>query len=73
MFLTGCRPSSEIVQLKKDIDLKEKFITIRNVKTGRRKKKPFYQFPLYPELLDLVKNILKDSLEKKTFSHVRYG
>lgn len=65
MLLTGCRPSSAIVQLKKDIDLKEKFITIRNVKTGHRKKKPFYQFPLYPELLDLVKDILKDSPKKE--------
>jgi integrase len=56
MLLTGCRPSSAIVQLKEDIDFKQKVITIRNVKAGKRKKKPFYKYPLYPELMDLLKN-----------------
>jgi integrase len=54
MFLTGCRPSSAMVQLKEDIDFKRKIIRIRNVKSGKKKKKEFYQFPLYPELENLL-------------------
>lgn len=54
MLLTGCRPSSAIVQLKEDIDFKRKKITIRNVKAGERKNKNFYQFPLYNELAKLM-------------------
>jgi integrase len=54
MLLTGVRPSSAIVQLKEDIDFKRKYITINNVKTGARKGKKFYRFPLYPELERLL-------------------
>lgn len=54
MFLTGCRPSSAMVQLKEDIDFKRKILRIKNVKTGKKKKKEFYQFPLYPELEKLL-------------------
>ncbi|MBU0475287.1 MAG: tyrosine-type recombinase/integrase [Bacteroidetes bacterium] len=50
MLLTGCRPSSAIEQLKEDIDFLSKQITINNIKTGARKGKKFYRFPLYPEL-----------------------
>lgn len=59
MLLTGCRPSSAIVQLKENIFFKEKKIKIQNVKTGRRKKKPFYWFPLYKELFRLVCDEMK--------------
>ncbi len=58
MLLTGCRPSSAIVQLKNDIDLKRKIITIKNIKTGKRKKKNYYRFPLYNELGSLINEIL---------------
>lgn len=57
MLLTGCRPSSAIMQEKSDIDFKRKIITIRNVKTGEKKKKNFYRFPLYSELENLIKEM----------------
>lgn len=58
MLLTGCRPSSAIVQSKDDIDIKGKIITIKNIKTGKRKKKNYYRFPLYNELEMLIAEIL---------------
>lgn len=54
MLLTGCRPSSAIAQLKEDINYKRKIITIKNVKSGKRKKKEYYLFPLYNELKNLL-------------------
>lgn len=54
MLLTGCRPSSAIVQLKEKIDFKRKYISIQNVKTGARKGKQDYKFPLYNELYKLL-------------------
>lgn len=60
MLLTGCRPSSAIVQLKEDIDFKRKHITIRNIKAGKRKGKEFYKFPLYKELEKLLKEMKAD-------------
>jgi integrase len=53
MLLTGCRPSSAMVQLKEDIFIKRKVIRIRNVKSERKKKKA-YLFPLYSELKKLL-------------------
>jgi len=50
MLLTGCRPSSAMVQLKENIDFKKKQILIQNIKTGNKKGKPFYIFPIYKEL-----------------------
>lgn len=57
MLLTGCRPSSAMVQLKEDIDYKRKKILIQNVKTGKKKKKTHYIFPLYKELEKLLREI----------------
>lgn len=57
MLLTGCRPSSAIVQLKEDIDFKRKIINIQNVKTGSRKGQQSYKFPLYSELEKLLKEM----------------
>ncbi len=54
MTLTACRPSSAIMCRKEDIDFGLKQITIPNIKTGKRKKKPFYRFPLYAELERLL-------------------
>ncbi len=54
MLLTGCRPSSAILQRKEDINFKRKVIKIQNVKTGGRKGKPYYLFPLYKELEKLI-------------------
>jgi integrase len=54
LYLTGCRVSSAMVQLREDIDLKTKLIKIVNVKTGARKGNEYYQFPIYPELEDLL-------------------
>jgi integrase len=63
MLLTGCRPSSAIVQLKEEINYKNKTITIRNIKSGKRKGKELYRFPLYNELRKLLQeemNVNKD-------------
>ena len=54
LLLTGCRPSSAMVQLKEDINLKSKVITIQNIKTGKNKNKPKYKFPIYTELYKLL-------------------
>lgn len=54
LLLTGCRPSSAMVQLKEDIDLKRKVIKIKNVKTGKTKGKNYYLFPIYKELGNLL-------------------
>lgn len=57
LLLTGCRPSSAMVQLKEDIDFKKKIIKIQNVKTGQRKGDQYYKFPLYKELEQLLKEM----------------
>lgn len=57
MLLTGCRPSSAMVQLKEDIDLKRKVIKIKNVKTGKKKNKEYFQFPIYKELKLLLEEM----------------
>lgn len=56
MFLTGCRPSSAVVQLKEEINFKRKEISIHNVKAGGKQssKKTHYAFPLYNELYNLL-------------------
>lgn len=56
LFLTGCRVSSAMVQLKENIDFNEKVIKIQNVKSGRRKGREMYLFPLYGELESLLRN-----------------
>ncbi|MBN8545826.1 MAG: site-specific integrase [Ignavibacteria bacterium] len=55
LFLTGCRVSSAMVQLKENIDFNEKVIKIQNVKSGRRKGREIYLFPLYGELEFLLR------------------
>jgi integrase len=59
LFLTGCRVSSAMEQLKEDIDFEGKSIRIMNVKTGQRKQKGYYLFPLYGELEYLLHNEMK--------------
>ena len=56
LLLTGCRPSSAMVQTIENIDFKKKIIKIENVKTGARKGKIYYKFPLYKELEKLILN-----------------
>jgi integrase/recombinase XerD len=68
MLLTGCRPSSAIMQAKEDIDFKRKVITIKNVKSGRRKGKEFYKFPLYKELEQLLRLMKADKGAGRLFS-----
>ncbi len=68
MLLTGCRPSSAIMQAKEEIDFKRKIITIKNVKSGRRKGKEFYKFPLYRELEQLLKLMNADKGTGRLFS-----
>ncbi len=57
LLLTGARPSSAMSQLKEDIDFKKKIISIPNIKTGKRKGKLKYKFPLYKELEKLIREI----------------
>lgn len=57
MLFTGCRPSSAIMQQKEDISFKQKRIMIRNVKTGKRKSKEFYPFPMYGLLRELLEEM----------------
>lgn len=61
LFLTGCRVSSAMEQMKEDIDFDSKVIRILNVKAGQRKQKGYYLFPLYGELEDLLRNEMKIS------------
>jgi integrase len=69
MLLTGCRPSSAMVQLKSDISFKRKIITIQNIKTGKNKGKLTYKFPLYPELEKLLKEMnVKDNDSGRLFN-----
>lgn len=68
LLLTGCRPSSAIMQMKKDIDFKRKVITINNIKSGRRKGKEFYKFPLYKELEQLLKLMKAEKGTGRLFS-----
>jgi len=67
LLLTGCRPSSAMVQLKEDINYKSKYITIQNVKTGRRKNKLSYKFPLFAELEKLLKSIISNEQQGRLF------
>lgn len=55
--LTGCRPSSAMVQRIDKIDKENNVIYIENVKTNLQKSSPYYQFPLYPELAELIDQI----------------
>lgn len=57
MLLTGCRPSSAIVQTAENIDYNNNVIRIVNVKTGKRKGKDYYNFPLYSALRSLLLEI----------------
>lgn len=57
MLLTGCRPSSALVQPAENIDFNNNVIRIVNVKTGKRKGKDYYNFPLYSSLRTLLLEI----------------
>jgi len=59
MLLIGVRPSSALMQRKENIDYNRKQIIIENIKTGKRKGKSFYKFPLYKELEYLLKEEMK--------------
>lgn len=61
MLLTGCRPSTAIVQTKDNIDMGAGIITLENVKTGRVKLKNFYPFPIHAQLAALLNEIGVDS------------
>lgn len=65
MLLTGCRPSSAVVQKRSDVFIDDKFMRIENVKTGERKGKRYYEFPIYPELEKLLKQIIESLPEKE--------
>ncbi len=59
LLMTGCRPSSALVQLKENIFMDKGFMKIKNVKAGKRKKdkKEYYNFPIFPELQKLLSDM----------------
>lgn len=57
LLLTGCRPSSAMVQTAENIDYNNNVIKIVNVKTGKRKGREYYNFPLYSSLRNLLQDI----------------
>lgn len=70
LFLTGCRVSSAMVQMREDIDFKTKTIRIVNVKTGARKNSEYYQFPIFPALDELLKEMgVEPGSNGRLFSH----
>ena len=73
MFLTGARPSSAVTQLRERIDLSNNLLEINNVKTGDRKGKQFYPFPIYKELKKLLLEMNVDTIKQgRLFDKVIY-
>jgi integrase len=58
MLLTGCRPSTVMVQKRSDIDMKRNIMKMTNVKA--RKLSKTYLFPIYTELRIFLKNLLAE-------------
>lgn len=52
--LTGCRPSSAVVQQLSNIDLDNNILHIQNVKTGHLKAAATYPFPITEELNNIL-------------------
>lgn len=75
MLLTGCRPSSAVVQLREDIDqLSDGFMEIQDVKTGDLKQNPRYIFPIYDELKNLLEQIgFKRGQTGRLFPQYKYS
>lgn len=75
LLLTGCRPSSALVQKRSMIFFDHKYMLIRNVKA--RKKKKNYSFPLYRSLEELVIEIIAAHPDKKQddvlFNYIVYN
>lgn len=73
LLLSMCRISTAATQSRDDINFKQKYIRMLNVKS-RRKKSQFYIFPLYNELENLVKRIIQRPIidnSNRLFSHFR--
>lgn len=69
-LLTACRPSSIVVQQKEWILPKDGYMKIRNVKA--RKKKKFFNFPLYPELKKFLTKNFDLSVPGRLFPQFHY-
>ncbi|MEW6041308.1 MAG: hypothetical protein AB1633_07285 [Elusimicrobiota bacterium] len=75
LLLTMARPSTALVQERSRIDFNRKIIEMMNVK-GARKKSPVYIYPLFQELEELVKRIMKRPIvdgSDRLFSHFKIG
>lgn len=73
MLLTGARPSSAVTQLRERIDLNNNLLEINNVKTGDRKGKQFYPFPIYKELRNLLLEMNVDTIRQgRLFDKIVY-
>jgi integrase len=75
LCLTGCRPSSAVVQLLSDIDFTNNIIFIQNVKTGHLKNTRAYSFPLYNKLADVLQPYIKTlpPVTTRLFPQFRYA
>lgn len=75
LLLTMTRPSTALVQERSKIDFNRKFIEMLNVK-GTRKKSPYFIYPLFRELEELIKQIMKRPIvdnSNRLFSHFKIG
>lgn len=50
MALTGCRPSTAIMQARENIDFAEGLLKMENVKVSKKRQRSFYYFPLHAGL-----------------------
>jgi integrase len=50
MVLTGCRPSTAIMQTRENIDFAEGVVRMENVKVSKKRQRSFYYFPLHAGL-----------------------
>lgn len=75
LLLTMNRPSTALMQERSRIFFVQKYIEMLNVKETR-KKNPYYSFPLFKELEDLIKKIMERPIvdgSDRLFSHFKIG
>ncbi|MBS3945279.1 MAG: hypothetical protein KGZ42_07270 [Melioribacter sp.] len=75
LLLTMARPSTALVQKRSKIDFTRKYIEMLNVK-GTRKRSPYFIYPLFRELEELIKRIMERPVvdnSDRLFSHFKIG
>ena len=71
LLLSFMRPSSAMVQEKEWIHVDEKYMKVRNVKA--KKKKKFYNFPLYKELILFLREYFSLEKNERLFYNYKIG